>query len=356
MSKSKNSKSEAELRELRRAQPPREWCFECSEEKRPPRKLTEKEKRRRRLDQKNASIKRKRAERKLINSRKPKTGDVPVYDVNACIQRDPLYALIDLEEEDEIWIDENEDSTNNTSETNASSNTEESPDAGTEGTTEDSANDEPQLKKPPGFGLFRKAKYTLPQDISIKDLGHTPYVSRLFSSQNHVVVNWLLDQHLISPEFTCPEEGCGGVCYVNHRKRFMDHYAFRCQKNRAHEWTIRSNSFFGHFRVPFADVFCFFNDYLLEKKAFLCARNININESKTCPIWTAIARRVIMQRIYDEYFGVNFQISGLIQADESAFGSKLKYDRGKEKGQTIWVLALVERSTGRFLLFPIDDR
>ena len=46
--------------------------------------------------------------------------------------------------------------------------------------------------------------------------------------------------------------------------------------------------------------------------------------------------------------------SGDIEVDESCFGSRTKYHRGKSRGMKIWVVGLIERSSNRIILYPVD--
>ena len=50
------------------------------------------------------------------------------------------------------------------------------------------------------------------------------------------------------------------------------------------------------------------------------------------------------------------KFSGIIEIDESLFGRKIKYHRGRPLGQRVWVFGLVERQSKCIKLFPVDTR
>ena len=46
----------------------------------------------------------------------------------------------------------------------------------------------------------------------------------------------------------------------------------------------------------------------------------------------------------------------LLRSNESFFGRKTKYYKGRPMGQNIWIFGLVEQGTNRLKLFPVDNR
>ena len=51
---------------------------------------------------------------------------------------------------------------------------------------------------------------------------------------------------------------------------------------------------------------------------------------------------------------VKFQ--GVVEIDESLFGRKVKYNKGKRSGMKVWIFGLGERYTNRLKLFPVHSR
>ncbi|CAG2257629.1 unnamed protein product [Mytilus edulis] len=47
---------------------------------------------------------------------------------------------------------------------------------------------------------------------------------------------------------------------------------------------------------------------------------------------------------------------GEVELDESLFGRKCKYHKGKDTGCKVWIFGIVERSTNRLILYPVDRR
>ena len=62
-----------------------------------------------------------------------------------------------------------------------------------------------------------------------------------------------------------------------------------------------------------------------------------------------------MQWVADTLLHVKF--TGVVEIDESMFGRPVKYHKGNPNvGLKVWIVGLVERSSGRLLLLPVDDR
>ena len=50
------------------------------------------------------------------------------------------------------------------------------------------------------------------------------------------------------------------------------------------------------------------------------------------------------------------KLRGDVEVDESCFGSRSKYNRGQQRGMKVWIVGLVERSSNRIILYPVDNR
>ena len=78
-------------------------------------------------------------------------------------------------------------------------------------------------------------------------------------------------------------------------------------------------------------------------------------EYKTTSVnWASYVREMFCQYVHTEYEKIRF--SGDVEIDESLFGRKVKYNRGKPTGNRIWIFGMVERSSNRIILYPVDKR
>ena len=66
-------------------------------------------------------------------------------------------------------------------------------------------------------------------------------------------------------------------------------------------------------------------------------------------------RKCIVLRMRDYYKNVKLGFGNIVEIDESAFGKKQKHYRGM-RGKTQWVFGLVERISGKCLLFRVPNR
>ncbi|CAC5384063.1 unnamed protein product [Mytilus coruscus] len=65
-------------------------------------------------------------------------------------------------------------------------------------------------------------------------------------------------------------------------------------------------------------------------------------------------REMFCEYIYTEYEIIRFQ--GDVELDESLFGRKIKYNRGKPTGNRIWIFGMIERSSNKIVMYPVDSR
>lgn len=50
------------------------------------------------------------------------------------------------------------------------------------------------------------------------------------------------------------------------------------------------------------------------------------------------------------------KFSGTIQIDESLFGRRCKYHRGKDQGAKVWIFGMIEVDSNKLILYPVDNR
>ena len=60
--------------------------------------------------------------------------------------------------------------------------------------------------------------------------------------------------------------------------------------------------------------------------------------------------------VHDLYYGGEEILRGEVEIDETLFGRKCKFNCGDPRGQRIWILGIVHRSTHRLILYPLDAR
>ena len=60
--------------------------------------------------------------------------------------------------------------------------------------------------------------------------------------------------------------------------------------------------------------------------------------------------------VHDLYYGREEIFRGEVEIDEGLFGRKCIFHCGDPRGQRIWILGIVHRSTHRLILYPLDAR
>ena len=88
----------------------------------------------------------------------------------------------------------------------------------------------------------------------------------------------------------------------------------------------------------------------------VCVEKVNIDYA-TGVQWAAWIRDLFVQWVWEDVISQQLKFDGIVEIDESLFGRKIKYHRGDPRGQQrIWVVGLVERSSGRAIYYPVADR
>ncbi|CAC5426120.1 unnamed protein product [Mytilus coruscus] len=193
---------------------------------------------------------------------------------------------------------------------------------------------EGRSRKKHGEGSFALRKSNL-DDISFQDFGNLWSFSSLFMSDDKTVFNWLRVNGLLPSELICH---CGADCTLNRRSSTTDGFTFRCKKG--HELGMRKNSFFERSSYNIRDLIVFIKYYIEGYSLHMSAKCANMEYKSTSVHWASYIREMFCEYIYTEYEMIRFQ--GDVELDESLFGRKIKYNRGKPTGNRIWIFGMIE--------------
>ncbi|VDI66511.1 Hypothetical predicted protein [Mytilus galloprovincialis] len=70
--------------------------------------------------------------------------------------------------------------------------------------------------------------------------------------------------------------------------------------------------------------------------------------------WPRYVRELFCEHVHTEYQNLVFE--GDVEIEESLFGRKIKYNRGKPTGTRIWIFGMVETSSKRIITYTVDKR
>ena len=140
----------------------------------------------------------------------------------------------------------------------------------------------------------------------------------------------------------------------------MDGEVWRCPFNKNHEISIRDKSYFSRTKTSIQDVLLFVISYIEGNSLHLSAQKAGIQYKSTAVDWASYVREIAVEYVYCSVLGFNtgdpLIFRDHVEIDESLFGRKRKYNRGASRGHQIWIVGLVERSTNRIILYPVDSR
>ena len=185
--------------------------------------------------------------------------------------------------------------------------------------------------------------------IEFKDFVNPWNFHSLFVSNDETVFAWLRKNGLLANELKCH---CGKTAKLNRRQRLKDKYSFRCRGG--HELSMRKNSFFEGSSYNIRDLMIFMKYYIEGHTLKRCALATNMDYKHTAINWASYVRELFCQYVFDAYSMMNFE--GEVEIDESVFGRKVKYHRGQPRGCPIWIFGIVERSSNKIILYPVDNR
>jgi transposase-like protein len=100
----------------------------------------------------------------------------------------------------------------------------------------------------------------------------------------------------------------------------------------------------------------FLEDNTLRK----CSEKGGLDYKKTSVEWVNYIRDLFRSYVHESLYGDEEKqicFRGIVEIDESLFGRSVKYNRGNGSfGLRVWVFGMVEVSTKRILLFPVEKR
>ena len=161
-------------------------------------------------------------------------------------------------------------------------------------------------------------------DIDFGDWMNPWNFYKLMTSDDAVVYQWLRNNNLLVSELTCL--ACGADCTLRVRSAALDGFAWRCDSNRDHEYSVRKFSYFERRHYNIRDICQFLYSFLQGKTLLMCAREGGIDYKKSAGDWINFARDLFKAYVTDTMFHMKF--SGTVEIDESIFGHKVKYHRG----------------------------
>ena len=217
--------------------------------------------------------------------------------------------------------------------------------------------DEDGKPKRRGWFRHRHSVDSLFTETSYYDWNNPFTFYSLMMAPTFFLINWLMEHNLLAGQVFC-DKCDNGLATLVQRPEKLDGYSWRCRKGgQDFERNIRRHSYFDTFRLPLADVINFIKQYLDGHTLKKAAGLTNINYKSTAVDWASYIRDIFMQYVYDEVICARMMLSGVVEVDESLFGKRCKYHRGKPKtGIKVWIVGLIERRSGRMILYPVENR
>ena len=160
-------------------------------------------------------------------------------------------------------------------------------------------------------------------------------------SNKHVVsedlFNFLLQEGIIRGDVRC--DNCRLACSLRLKPRVSDGHIWQCNRCKK-QISIRKGTIFAGSKLPLHNIMKIMNLWAARVSGFQALSLIPSVSKNAVYDWYACFRGIAKKRIEED--GVLFTGDGVdisVQIDESLFGKKQKYHRGKKYNQT-WVFGI----------------
>ena len=117
---------------------------------------------------------------------------------------------------------------------------------------------------------------------------------------------------------------------------------------------MRKYSFFEGSSYNIRDLVIFVKSYLEGHTLKQCALATSMDYKSTAVHWASYIRELFIEHVHRSYSEMKF--SNEVEIDESLFGRKIKYNRGKPCGQKIWIFGIIERKSNLLVMYPVNNR
>ncbi|XP_072180092.1 uncharacterized protein [Diadema setosum] len=172
--------------------------------------------------------------------------------------------------------------------------------------------------------------------------------------------NWLQQHNLIASSMRC--ELCARPCKLVSNSAKKGGKVWRCKGGITwkHDktYSVHHHSIFERSQFDVRELLVFIQEWALGSSLHRCAIESGLNYKRTSVDWANFLRDLMRKFVDDIYYGGQEpMLAGHVEIDESLFGRRrCKFHRGDPRGQKIWILGMVERSTNRIILYPVDSR
>ena len=146
-------------------------------------------------------------------------------------------------------------------------------------------------------------------------------------------ITWLRNNELLASSLHCDK--CEEACTINKRTGQPNRQSFRCKKNKNCEFSIKKGSFFELTKYSLHDIMIFIRYYIHGMNMLKCCLYSGVTYGPTSVEYCVFIREIFQEYVYRML--QTEKLSGVIEIDESAFGRKIKYSKGKKRNCQVWI-------------------
>ena len=178
----------------------------------------------------------------------------------------------------------------------------------------------------------------------------------LAKSDNKELIDFFIKKKVLINNPNCAKCGKNMNLQKRNREDCIDKHAWRCTIDKS-ELSIRNSSFLHRSKLSLGMllkiIYCYLKYPLMQKIYLLDI--IGISET-TLIDWTSLIRDEISFYLWKN--PLKLGKNNPVQIDESLFGKKRKYNRGKKKkgGYKTWVFGIIEEETNLNVMWVVKNR
>ena len=188
--------------------------------------------------------------------------------------------------------------------------------------------------------------------IGVSDFNNPFNFFNLLALPLPIFLQWLMSNGLLASRKRC--DACDEECTLIKRSASIDGQLWRCPKSKNHTFSVRQHSFFSKSKLTVFDVMLFIRNFIDSMSLSKNAKQCGIAYQSTAVDWASFCRELCKEFVHK--YLPTLRLQNEVEIDESMFGHKFKHNRGAQRGVKVWILGIVERHTGRLVLYPVEDR
>jgi len=179
-----------------------------------------------------------------------------------------------------------------------------------------------------------------------------PNIMKIFMDNDETFLNLLANYDIITDQMRCSD--CSTECYARWKKNLGDGFVWQCKRCKKN-FSIRTGTPFMKSRLPLNVIFQIIYYWAQAIPGHTTAEMMPTVSSNTIYNWYKWCREIVHSVMQADIMFTGEDVTASVQIDESMFGKKQKYHRGKYRPGR-WYFGISQSSAHKCLIVPVASR